>query len=82
LLIPVEFRSIVAADVQRKEIVTKLCYAMELLPLADRYSGQERKAVAYVFGNYADALRKENSSPEISRILAAKATEMGFESKP
>jgi hypothetical protein len=66
----------------QKKFDEGLPYVMELLPLADRYSEPERKTVAYVFGNYADALRKENSSPETSRILAAKATEMGFEQRP
>ena len=58
-----------------------LPYVMRLLPIADRYSGDERKTVAVIFGNYAVELRKKNSSPDSARLLAARATEMGFDSK-
>lgn len=71
--------AIVVAEL--KKFDDGLPYVEKLLPLADQYTGDERKTVATIFGVYAEQLKKSNSKNPVVAKIAKKATDMGFDPK-
>lgn len=65
---------------QAERYQTGLPYVERLYSLADIYQGNERKSVAAVFYAYSAELEKKEPS-ELSKKLATKAKEMGFDPK-
>lgn len=57
-----------------------LPYVERLLPLADQYIGNERKTIATLLGNYADALKETSRHNTTISKLSQKAIQMGFTS--
>jgi tetratricopeptide (TPR) repeat protein len=65
---------------QKDEFQNGLPYVERLYQLADMYQGYEKKSVALVFYAYSQELQKKQTT-ELSKKLAAKAHEMGFDPK-